>query len=291
MSRESEPTARSGLAGLWYEGSEAALRREMARCFEHRLGPGHMPPEPAPAAEPRTTIGLVSPHAGVAYSGPAAAHGYLRIATEGVPEVVVVIGPSHRVPCNATMAGGVWETPLGPAAIHADVASRLLAECDALEDRPRAIEGEQSIELQLPFLKYICGDQLDWVPVMLADQSYEMASRLGEAVSRVLAGMDAVIVGSSDLSHEHSERTVAAHDPLVIEQILALHPQELIRVRRQHDVTMCGYGAVAAMLTATTALGATSAEQLAYYTSAEIAGAHGYVVGYLSAAIRRGTRA
>ena len=287
MPKANEPTARSALAGSWYEGTEAGLRREIAGCFQGRLGPGELPPEPAPAAERRTTIGLVSPHAGVAYSGPAAAHGYLRIARQGVPEVVVVIGPSHRAPCNATITTGAWATPLGPAAIHSDVALKLMAECAGLEDRPQAIEGEQSVELQLPFLKYIYGDQLSWVPVMLADQSSEMASRLGAAIARAVEGMDAVIVGSSDLSHEQSERTVAGHDPLVIEQVLTLNPEELIRIRRQHDVTMCGYGAVAAMLTAAKALGATSAEQLRYYTSADIAGAHGYVVGYLSAAIQR----
>ncbi len=287
MSQTSEPTVRSVLAGQWYSGTEAGLRREIAACFQDRFGPGDVPPAPAASTQRRTTIGLVSPHAGVPYSGPAAAHGYLRIAQEGVPEVVVVIGPSHRMSYDATMASGGWETPLGPARIHADVAARLLAECDTLQDSPDAIEGENSIELQLPFLKHIYGEQLLWVPVMLADQSYEMALRLGEALARVLDGMDAVIVGSSDLSHEGSEPTVAQHDPLVIKQILALNPQELIRVRRQHDVTMCGYGAVAGMLTAAKALGASRAEQLSYYTSAEIAGAHGYVVGYLSAAINR----
>ncbi|MGD8238554.1 MAG: AmmeMemoRadiSam system protein B [Armatimonadota bacterium] len=286
MSQQGEPTARAALAGLWYEGSERALQRELAGCFQHRLGPGELPPEPTEGTD-RRTLGLVSPHAGVAYSGPAAAHGYLRIAREGVPEVVVVIGPSHQRPCNATIASGSFQTPLGPATIHGDVAARLLAECDELQEAPRAIEGEQSIELQLPFLKYIYRERLSWVPVMLADQSYELAARLGEAVARVLDGMDAVIVGSSDLSHEHSERTVADHDPLVIEQVLALDAQELIRVRRQHSVTMCGYGAVAVMLAAAKALGATTAEQLGYYTSADIAGAHGYVVGYLSAAITK----
>ncbi len=287
MAHAGEPAARSALAGQWYAGSERSLRREISECFEHDFGPGETPPQPAAPQEPRTTIGLVSPHAGVAYSGPAAAHGYLRIAKQGVPDVVVVIGPSHKPRCNAIMGAGCWETPLGPAQIHEDVAERLMAECDWLQDAPHAIEGEQSIELQLPFLKFIYGDQLLWVPVMLSEQSYEMASKLGEGLARALEGMDAVIVGSSDLSHQESEDVVAQHDPLVIERVLALDPSGLTRVRRENNITMCGYGPVAAMLTAAKALGATTAEQLSYYTSADIAGAHGYVVGYLSAAVDR----
>jgi AmmeMemoRadiSam system protein B len=287
MADAGEPAARSALAGQWYAGSEQDLRREISGCFEHSFGPGEAPPDPTAPEQPRTTIGLVSPHAGVAYSGPAAAHGYLRIAKQGVPDVVIVIGPSHKLRCNATISHGFWETPLGPAQIHEYVAVRLMAECDWLEHAPHAIEGEQSVELQLPFLKFIYGDQLAWVPVMLNDQSCEMASKLGEGLARALEGMDAVIVGSSDLSHQESEDVVAQHDPLVIERVLALDHSGLTRVRRENNVTMCGYGPVAAMLTAAKALGATTAEQLSYYTSADIAGAHGYVVGYLSAAANR----
>jgi hypothetical protein len=49
---------------------------------------------------------------------------------------------------------------------------------------------------------------------------------------------------------------------------------------------MCGYGPVAATLTATKLMGATQAEVLKYATSGETSGNYQEVVGYAAAVIR-----
>ncbi|MFQ6097984.1 MAG: AmmeMemoRadiSam system protein B [Armatimonadota bacterium] len=277
------------LAGTWYAGSAHELREEIEDCFRHRLGPGELPPKASAATTPRSIIGLVSPHAGIRFSGPAAAHGYLELAKEGAPEVVVVVGPNHGRWSiqNATMADGVWTTPLGEARIHSDVARAILEACPFLSDSAAAHRDENSIEIQLPFLQHIFAEHLSWVPIMMADQSAQTSERLGEALAGVLSERDAVIVASTDLSHESNQFVVKRNDPQVIERILSLDPVGLNRVRERHRVSMCGYGPVMAMLTAAKALGAVSARQLAYYTSADMAPGGGYIDGYLSAAVHR----
>ncbi len=278
------------LSGMWYAGRAEALERDLEECFRHPLGPGETPPQPPvrPSA-PRRVLGLVSPHAGMQYSGPCAAHGYLAVAREGVPEVVVVVGPNHGRwnRSNAVQATGAWGTPLGDAAIHQDVARGLLAQCDFLEDSPQAHEAENSIELQVPFLRYCFGDALRWVPVMMADQRLGTSRRLGEALAAALDGMDAVIVASSDLTHEFAGGSAKRDDPKVIEPIVALDAEAMDAARRQHDVSMCGHGPIAAMLTAARSLGAQAGELLRYCTSEDVAGPHGGAVGYASIAVTR----
>jgi hypothetical protein len=278
------------LAGMWYAGRAEALLRDLEDCFRHRLGPGEQPPRP-PIRPPasRRTVGVVSPHAGMQYSGPCAAHGYLAVAKEGIPEVILVVGPNHgrlnRM--NAVQTSGAWATPLGNATIHEPVARQIVGACDFLEDSAAAHDEENSIELQVPFLQYCFADELRWVPVMMADQSLATARRLGEAVATAVAGLDAVIVASSDFTHEFAGGDARRDDPKVIEPILALDAEGMESARRRHNVSMCGYGPIAAMLTATRLLGAEAAQLLRHYTSADLVGPHGGAVGYASIAVTR----
>lgn len=278
------------LAGMWYPGDPQSLERELEGCFRHRLGPGELPPRPPkPGTESRSTIGLVSPHAGMAYSGAAAAHGYLRLAQEGLPEVVVVVGPNHgRLNAdNAIQGAGGWETPLGPAPIHEEAASKVAEACDFLVDSASAHAEENSIELQVPFLRYVFGDELRWVPIMMADQSYATSERLGQGLAQALTGMDAVIVASSDLTHEMAGGDAKRDDPKVLEPLLQLDARAMDEARRRHRVTMCGYGPIIAMLTAAKQWGGHTAELLCYCTSEDVAGPHGGAVGYASVAVSR----
>jgi len=59
-------------------------------------------------------------------------------------------------------------------------------------------------------------------------------------------------------------------DILAIQNILKLDPKGLIKTVEEHNITMCGYGPVAAMLFAAKKLGATKAELLKYGTSYEV---------------------
>lgn len=284
------PMREPSLAGMWYPGDPGGLERELESSFRHRLGPGELPARPLqPATAPRKTIGLVSPHAGMMYSGAAAAHGYLRLAQEGLPGVVVVIGPNHgRLHAqNAIQASGAWDTPIGTAAIHEQAAAKILETCDFLVDSASAHEGENSIELQVPFLRYVFGEELRWVPIMMADQSYPTSERLGEGLAGALEGLDAVIVASSDFTHEMAGGDARRDDPKVIDPLLQLDARGMDEARRRHHVTMCGYGPIIAMLTAAKQWQARAAELLCYCTSADVVGPHGGAVGYASIAVTR----
>jgi AmmeMemoRadiSam system protein B len=66
---------------------------------------------------------------------------------------------------------------------------------------------EHSLEIELPFLQRVFTGGFSLLPVMLRDQSPHVAQALGQALGEVLAGANALLVASTDLSHLHPGRS------------------------------------------------------------------------------------
>ncbi|MDR7434643.1 MAG: AmmeMemoRadiSam system protein B [Armatimonadota bacterium] len=284
MSRVVRPPA---VAGYFYEGDPSRLRRQIEECFSHPIGPGSTPEV---RDGPRFIVGLVCPHAGYPYSGPVAAWAYKVLAEDGRPDVVVILGPDHRgAGSDVSVAPeDAWQTPLGEVPIHLELRDKLLKEGLVTLDG-RGHRFEHSLEVQVPFLQYLYG-ALAILPIALADQRFPTCEQLGVHLARVLTGKNAVIVASSDFSHYLPHRQAMERDRLAIKAILDLNPKALMEVVEGQGVTMCGPGAVVAMLTASSLLGAERAELLRYATSGDTAGDREEVVGYAAIAIRRSGR-
>ena len=129
---------KAAVAGSWYPGGAAALAAEVDEYLEA-------------AGEPSVQgrlVALISPHAGLRFSGPVAAHGYGLLRGRS-PLTAVMVGPSHRAAFDgvAVHAHGAWETPLGRAPIDEKLAEALLASDP--EFRRRA--GEASRQRALRF--------------------------------------------------------------------------------------------------------------------------------------------
>jgi hypothetical protein len=278
---------RPAVAGAFYRGSRDALVKEIEACYLSALGPGELPG----VAEdgPRKVVGLMSPHAGYVYSGPTAAKGYAYLARDGRPEVAVVIGPSHRPfldrPAAIQVRGG-WETPLGVAGIAADVAEEIAGGWAEFGEGAEYFWEEHSVEVQLPFLQHLYGDELRFVPVMMVSQNAAAAEGVGKAVAAALAGKNAVVVASTDFSHYVSQAVAKQQDEALLGLIAAMDPDGLVALAQDPRMSMCGYGAVAAMLHAAAGLGATRAEVLGYSNSGMVE-PMARVVGYASAAVVR----
>lgn len=280
-------TRRAAVAGQFYAGTREGLSEQIKGCFTDRLGPGQEPEVAEDGA--RRFVGLVSPHAGYMYSGPVAAAGFAALAADGRPDTCVVIAPQHRgfSPGNVVQTSGAWQTPLGEMPVDAELAEAVAEAASWLEDDPAATTDEHSLEVQLPFLQYVFGPDLPFVPVMLGEQTLDYSQRLGQALGACLAGKNAVIVASTDLSHEHDERRARTQDQELREALLLFDPERYFEVAAARDMTTCGYGPVVAMLFAARELGATAVEEIAYATSADVVPGADYVVGYLAAAAVR----
>lgn len=271
------PVRSAAVAGSWYPGSAAGIVAEVERYLESAVCP------PVPGR----LVALISPHAGLRYSGPVAAHGYSLL--RGASDLsVVLVGPSHRVAFDglAVWARGGFETPLGRAPIDEELAGALLAADDRMRDAPRPHREEHSLEMQLPFLQHLVPG-LRLVPVLMGSQTRAEVEALGAALARALAGRrGTLLVASSDLSHYHPAPVANRLDALVLGDVGRYSPEDLMdRLEASHEHA-CGGGPIVAVMRAARALGAERATVLRYADSGDAAERDkSRVVGYLSAAL------
>ncbi len=139
---------------------------------------------------------------------------------------------------------------------------------------------EHSIEVQLPFLLHL-GNPPPFVPICLGLQDLDHAVAIGKVVREAIRGRDAVVVASTDFSHYVPKEDAYRKDKLAYDQILRWDVAGFWRRMREHDISMCGYGPVMAMMTA---VGRGRPGLLKYATSGDVAEMR-EVVGYCAIAV------
>jgi len=273
------------VAGLFYEGTPESLKKRLEWCFKHKLGPGKLPKVNPQGS--RRIVGLIVPHAGYMYSGPVAANAYYALALDGIPEIFIILGPNHQGVGSliATCESEVWQTPLGDVLVDTRLAKEIVKESGIVDIDDEAHKYEHSIEVQLPFLQYIYGSNFKIVPIAMMLQDMESSRILGNALAKVLKEFNAVIIASSDFTHYEPHDVAKSKDMKAIEKILRLDPEGLFDVVKRNNITMCGVGPVATMLTAAKLLGASVTQLLRYATSGDITGDKAQVVGYGAIAV------
>lgn len=265
------------VAGQFYSGTKEALVEEIEACYMSPIGPGELPQSPDGG---RTIKGMVVPHAGYVFSGPVAAHAYRALAQDGFPKTFVVIGPNHSgMGSPVALTTQDFLTPLGEVEVDKELASELVKL--GVVDDILAHRYEHCVEVQLPFLQHISTD-FRFVPITMMDQEFKTARELGGTLGNAIAGKDVIVVASTDFSHYVPRNVAQTKDHEVIQKILSLDPQGMIKVVAKRNVSMCGYGPVVAMLTA---VGGKQAELLKYATSGDVR-PMSEVVGYGALIIR-----
>jgi AmmeMemoRadiSam system protein B len=277
-----ETIRNAAVAGQFYPENAKNLKQQIEECFLDKRGFGTIP---LLKKVGHNLKGLVVPHAGFVYSGAIASHSYARLAEQGFADTFIILGPNHTGMGSgvSVMTEGAWKTPLGTVPLDSSLAQTIST--GIIDRDATAHTYEHSIEVQLPFLQYIARDRkFEFVPVCMMMQDYETVQEVGAILAEATqkSKKNIVFIASSDFSHAgfdyHSmpprEMRVDAYaekqDILAIQNILALDPKGLIKTVEEHNITMCGYGPVAAMLFAAKKLGATKAELLKYGTSYEV---------------------
>ena len=234
-----------------------------------------------PEMDKKTALCVISPHAGLVYSGPVAGAVFSSVR---IPETCVLLGPSHRhspVPF-AVMREGEWETPLGSVSIHSGLADMLLEVNPQVRPDVTCHSQEHSLEVQLPFLQYFQSD-LRIVPVCVSSETRpEDLELFGTSLALCIKQQkeDVLIVASTDMSHYISRDEAKRRDFLAINHILELDPVGLFQTVIDEGISMCGYQPTVAALWASRAEGASSAELIRYQTSGDVSGDYDQVVGY-----------
>jgi AmmeMemoRadiSam system protein B len=281
------PLRRAVVASQFYEGSAEALRAQLTSCFLHKLGPQKTPTVNT-STHPREIVGLICPHAGYMYSGPVAAHAYYQLAQDGKPDTVVLLGPNHTGYGSglSVMREGTWQTPLGNVEIDTKLADDILHETRMLDVDSVAHRYEHSLEVQLPFLQYLYGNNFKIVPICFLMQDYDSAVEIGRALTEALDATNTVVIASSDMTHYESAKTVSLKDQAALKEVAALNAKGFYDTIEAKNITACGYAPITALITYAVGVCA-KAELLAYHTSGDITGDHSSVVGYAAASFKK----
>jgi AmmeMemoRadiSam system protein B len=269
-------------AGVFYAGTAESLKKQISKCFLHHLGPGTDPKVIKNGT--RQIVGLISPHAGYMFSGPVAAHAYHALASDGVPDVIVLLGPNHtgHGSALAVVNKGYWRTPLGDVRIDNELANDLVNESGIIDVNDSAHRFEHSIETQIPFLQYLYGSMFRIVPICFLLQDLLSAKEVGLALAKILSGKNALIIASSDMTHYEPQKTAEKKDKLAIKAIENMDEIKLHSIIETHHISACGYGPIFSLITAAKKMGVKKATLLSYQTSGDINGNYASVVGYAS---------
>lgn len=278
-------------AGSWYAGDHDGLVLEVEECLavaRDRYGAAVTEAAGVPA-------GIVVPHAGLFYSGAVAAAAFELVRQRrGRVDTFLVFGACHRANLRepAVWATGSWETPLGSVEVDEDFARALVAAGLGREEY-RAHEGDNAIELQMPFIKFMFPDA-KVVPVAMG--FFANAGDMGRLAAEAAKVRGGTVVGvaSTDLTHYGSAFGVMPagtgagalawirdNDRRFLDAAVALDSRQIVEIaQREHSA--CGAGGVAALAGWAEAFGCKRGRVLAYTNSYEAMprGEAEHVVGY-----------
>jgi AmmeMemoRadiSam system protein B len=149
------------------------------------------------------------------------------------------------------MTDGLWETPLGNIRIASEIASVLADEYDFVVETCSRFEEDNTIEVQLPFIKYFF-PEARLLPVGLppTSESLDIARRAGELC--LSNGLNVISVGSTDLTHygpnygfmpagfgDNALKWVYHNDERVIKRMCAMDAFGVIEEALSHHNACC----------------------------------------------------
>jgi AmmeMemoRadiSam system protein B len=258
-------------SGSWYPAEHRACEDQIRQFLEEGKNQ---------TSTIATPLGGIVPHAGWYFSGSIACNVIHRIAAQRSPDVVVVFGMHlHAGSPRVIMPEGEWETPFGPLEVDSKLAGEITRQYDFHLESPTRFNQDNTIELQMPFIRYFFKDaRVVAMGVPPAESTLDLAASVVDIAGDL--DLNIVVIGSTDLTHYgpnygftskgSGSKAVAwvrdENDRSVIDAMLRMDPAAVIREGLSHDNACCS-GAAAAAIAAGKALGARTAEELVYATS------------------------
>jgi len=234
----------------------------------------------------RNLKAVIAPHAGYVYSGMPAAHSYLNIFEDGRPDHIVVLGPNHTgMGARLAVCNDDWETPLGKAIFDTNLGGAIVEENELAVNDCIAHSNEHSIEVQVPFLQYIFGPDVSFIPICITDQSYSVCESIGLTLAKLAEKDDILVIASSDFTHFETAESAKMKDNQAMEYLEFMDPEGFLNFVQGHRVSICGAGPIAAAMVFAKERGAVQFNLLKYTTSGDISGDNNSVVAYVAATI------
>ena len=262
---------KSVFSGSWYPGDAAGCEREIK---------GFLKEYPTKIIAQRDLTGGIVPHAGWYFSGSIACNVIHCLKDEEPPDAFVIFGMHlHTRSPSYIMTDGSWETPFGEIEIEKSLAGALVEQFTFQIETAENYTQDNTIELQLPFIKYFFEDtKIVPIGVPPVQESLEIGKAVADISQRL--GLRIKVIGSTDLTHYGMNYGFVSHgtgpaaldwvrnenDRRVIDAMLAMDPDKVISEALANQNACCS-GAAATAIAAAKRLGSDKAETIAYATS------------------------
>lgn len=219
---------------------------------------------------------FIFPHSSYKQCGSVMGEGYAKLLDHEIDEVFMLTGSHfHQVEGVVLSDFTRWETPLGyvEESHRRDkiVSSDDISSHDLFQQDSEIFDGEHSIEVHLPFLQYLWGDEFRILPMVVGKSSPRLvASTLVKHLDP-----DDLIICSSELSHGYPADYAKEIDKKSIEAILRLDVDAVL----DNTFKSFSQNSIATLLEIAR-LKSWKADLLLYQNSSEIAKREVKTVGY-----------
>ncbi len=252
------------LAGSWYPKNKIVLENMLTDFFDQV--------EMNEYQKNIVPFGLVSPHAGIRFSGPVASYGYSLLDNKNY-DIVILLGSSHSYNIGkiSIYNGDLYKTPLRETPINKKITEKLLSKNSNFVFKEYVHKNENSLELQMPFLQYQLKD-FSVVPILTSTNDLSLLNKLANSLIEIIKNSDKniLIVGSTDMSHYHDYQTAVEMDKHTIDLIINNKWQKLKEDISLGNSELCGYYAIYTFLKIMKYFGNDNAILLNYKNSGDI---------------------
>lgn len=265
------------VSGMFYESNPDFLKDDIEFMFSEI---------PDNTMNEEIIAGIV-PHAGYVYSGKTACYTFNEIRKGELPDTFIIIGPNHtgRGTKIDVCDFDKWETPLGLVDVDDEFIRELLNEDSNVYIDNSAHVNEHSIEVEIPFIQYICeGHDFKIVPIVISQQIPQLCEQLAMSLNNVIKKLNrnCLIIASTDLNHYENQDTTLYLDEKIMKSVESMDMKQMVKDIIDYDITMCGYGPVITATYYSKLHYAQSSTVLKHSTSGDVSGDYDSVVGYMS---------
>lgn len=284
------------VAGSFYPADKNLLEKQIKQFFDKNASlEKKRKQENKPKEKSRIVI---SPHAGYVFSGLVSSESIFCLEEA---DVFVILGTNHTgVESGFAVSTQDFETPFGVVKNDTEFSSMLVKNSKGkifnLGDTSRdkiAHQQEHSIEVQLPFLQYLFGNNIKIVPVIIQlkklENYTEFAGYLLNTAKKLKRKIS--IIASSDFTHfgtnygftpfsSNIKENLHKLDLDAIGEILKLNTSGFLD--KASKTTICGSAPIALSMEIAKQMSYKKAKLINYKNSADISEDYSNVVGYAS---------
>ena len=207
---------------------------------------------------------IIVPHAGYRYCAETAAKAFININPDNYNRVVI-LGPSHHeyfIGCGLS-SFKYFETPFGNVKIDTSTNEKLLNNNNFFTLSESVDLNEHSIEMEMPFIKYIFQERdFNVLPIVVGQNDYENNIKIGKLLYDLYEDEKTLFVVSSDFCHwgrrfgftyydekfDEIWKSTENLDKIALEIISKMNSKELFDYFKKYRNTICGRNPITIVL-------------------------------------------